>query len=125
MRTPLRIVVGLSASLVLLACASTEKMEEKVLAASPAPDTGFLEGADKMAPHPERAPFNRVWWAPDFDWKKYTKMYVAAVDTHHLLGMSTWEQINIRSIDVKKDIGELAVEFRDDVEKAFRDDPKH
>jgi len=125
MRTPLRIVVGLSASLVLLACASTEKMEEKVLAAKPAPDTGFLEGAEKMAPHPERAPFNRVWWAPDFDWSKYSKMYVATVDTHYILDMDIWEQINIRAIDVKKDIAEMAVEFHDDLVKAFRDDPKH
>jgi hypothetical protein len=110
---------------VLAACASTEKMEEKVLAASPAPDSGFLENADKMAPHPERAPFDRTWWAPDFSWGHYTKMYVSAVDTHHLLSMSIWEQINIRSIDVKQDISDIALEFHQDVEKAFQNDPAH
>ena len=113
------------AALMLAACASTEKMEEKVLAASPAPDSGFLENADKMAPHPERAPFDRIWWAPDFSWSHYDKMYVAAVDTHHVLGMSIWEQINIRSIDVKQDIADIALEFHQDVEKAFQDDPAH
>src|SRR5207344_196946 len=105
----------LCAALLLAACAHTEKLEEKVLAASPAEDAGFLENADKMAPHPERAPFDRVWWAADFDWKKYSKMFVSTVDTHHVLDMSIWEQINIRSIDVKKDIAEIAVEFHDDL----------
>jgi len=100
-------------------------MEEKVLAASPAPDAGFLEDPNKLAPHPERAPFDRCWWADDFSWANYDKMYVAAVDTHHLLGMNVWEQINIRSIDIKKDVAELAVQFHDIVEKAFADDPRH
>lgn len=115
----------LCAVLLLTACAGTEKLEEKVLAASPAPDSGFLQDADKMAPHPERAPFDRVWWAPDFSWAHYTKMYVAAVDTHHVLSMSIWEQINIRSIDVKQDIADIALEFHQDVEKGFADDPRH
>src|SRR5262245_19232336 len=121
MRFPRRIAFLLCASLALPSCAS---MDEKVLAASPADDSGFLENADKMAPHPERAPFNRVWWAPDFDWKKYSKMYVSTVDTHHLLQMSIWEQINVRAIDVKRDIADMAVEFRGDLENAFRNDPK-
>ena len=111
--------------LLLVSCAHTEKLEEKVLAASPAEDSGFLENSDKMAPHPERAPFDRVWWAQDFSWGHYTKMYVTAVDTHHLLSMSIWEQINIRSIDVKQDIADIALEFHQDVEKAFQDDPAH
>ena len=87
---------------------------------SPRPNSGFLENADRMAPHPERAPFDRMWWAPDFDWSHYAKMYVAEVDTHHVLDMSIWEQINIRSIDVKKDIGDIATRIPRRVEKAFR-----
>jgi hypothetical protein len=39
--------------------------------------------------------------------------------------MSIWEQINIRSIDVKQDIADIALEFHQDVEKAFQDDPAH
>jgi hypothetical protein len=31
----------------------------------------------------------------------------------------------VRTIDVKKDIAELAVRFHDELVKAFRDDPKH
>lgn len=125
MRTPLRVALPLCASLALLACATMEKAEEKVLAASPAPDAGFLDDPNQLAAHPERAPFDRVWWAPDFSWAKYDKMYVAAVDTHHVLGMSLWEQLNVRTIDIKKDVADLAIRFHDTVEKAFADDPHH
>ncbi len=120
-----RAVCVAALALALTSCASTERLEEKVLAAAPARDSGFLENADQMQPHPERAPFDRYWLAPTFDWKHYSKMYVAAVDTRHLLEMSLWDKINIRTIDVKKDIAELAVEFHDDLVQAFRDDPKH
>ncbi|HTO71063.1 MAG TPA: DUF3313 family protein [Myxococcota bacterium] len=108
----------------LCGCATEQKLEQEVLAASPAPDSGFLEDADRMAPHPERAPFDRYWLAPTFDWNHYSKVYVAAVDTRHVLEMSLWEKINLRTIDVKKDIADLALEFHDDLVKAFRDDPK-
>ena len=105
--------------------ASTEKLEEKVLAASPAPDSGFLSDAERMQPHPERAPFDRYWLAPTFAWDHYSKIYVASVDTQHVFHMSLWESMNVRTIDVKKDIAEIAVEFREDLEKAFRDDTVH
>jgi hypothetical protein len=109
----------------LCGCATEQKLEQKVLAASPALDSGFLENADRMAPHPERAPFDRYWLALTFDWNHYSKIYIAAVDTHHLLEMSLWDEINLRTIDVKKDIADLALEFHDDLVKAFRDDSKH
>ena len=115
----------LGAALAAAGCASTEKMEAEVIEAPPAPDSGFLNDANQMKPEPERAPFNRMWIAPDVDFKRYTKVYVAAVDTHHVLAMSLWQEVNLRQFDVKKDIADLAVEFHDDLVKAFRDDPKH
>jgi len=115
----------LCAMFVLASCKTTDKLEEKVLAASPAPDTGYLEHPEKMSPHPERDPFDRVWLSPTFDWSHYHKLYVAAVDTRHVLEMTLWQRLNVRTIDVKKDIAELAIEFHDDIAKAFRDDPKH
>lgn len=111
--------------LAIAGCASTERLEEKVLAASPAPDSGFLENSDRMQPNPERAPFDRYWLAPGFDWRHYSKIYVAAVDTRHLLAMGLWDRINVRAIDVKKDIADLGVEFHGDLTKAFQDDPVH
>jgi hypothetical protein len=112
-------------ALAIAGCAGTEKAEEKVLAASPAPDAGYLEHPERMEPHPERAPFDRYWLGPTFDWNRFSKLYVAAVDTRHLLEMSLWEQVNLRTIDVRKDVAELAVKLHDDIEAAFREDPKH
>ena len=118
------VTVLLGAALAAVGCESTKKMEAKVIEAPPAPDAGFLNDADKMKPQPEVAPFNRMWIAPDADFKRYTKVYVAAVDTHHVLAMTLWQEVNLRQYDVKKDIADLAVEFHDDLVKAFREDPK-
>lgn len=122
---PLPRAFWLCAVLVLASCQTTGELEKKALAASPAPDAGYLENPEKLSPHPERDPFDRVWLAPTFDWNHYRKLYVAAVDTRHVLEMSLWERLNVRTIDVKQDIAELAVEFHDDIVKSFRDDPAH
>lgn len=114
----------IGAALVVAGCASTEKMEAEVIEASPAPDAGFLSEADKMKAQPERAPFDRMWLAPDVDFKRYTKVYIAAVDTQHVLAMSLWQEVNLRQFDVKQDIADLAVEFHDDLEKAFKEDTR-
>jgi len=117
--------IGVAAAVLwLAACATTEKVEEKVLKASPAADSGFLENPERMETHRERAPFDRYWLAPTFDWRHYSKLYVAAVDTTHVLQMTLWQKLNVRTIDVKKDIADLALEFHDDLENAFRRDPQ-
>lgn len=121
----LQFLACLGLALAIAGCATTEKVEEKVLKANPAPDSGFLENPEKMQPNRDRAPFDRYWLSPDFVWKRYSKLYVAAVDTQHVFEETLWEKINVRSIDVKKDIADLAVEFHDDLEQAFRDDPLH
>lgn len=64
MRSIRSIAPWLCASLLVAACASTEKMEEKVLAAAPAPNAGFLEDPNQLKPDTERAPVNRMWAAP-------------------------------------------------------------
>ncbi len=82
----------LGAALAAAGCASTEKMEAEVIEAPPAPDAGFLNDANQMKPELERAPFNRMWIASDADFNRYTKVYVAAVDTHHVLAMTLWQE---------------------------------
>src|SRR5262245_36378215 len=59
-----RSLVCLVAVFALAGCATTEKLEEKVLAASPASDSGFLENPERMQPNPDRAPFDRYWLSP-------------------------------------------------------------
>ena len=121
-REMMRRWVCLCLALACAGCATTEKLEEKVLAASPAPDSGFLSDAERMKPDPERAPFDRWWVSPTFEFKHYSKVYFGAVDTRHVLRMSLWDSLNIRAIDIKKDIANIALEFHADLERAFRAD---
>jgi hypothetical protein len=99
-----------------------ETAEEKVIGAAPAPNAGFLEDPNWMEPHPERAPFDRTWVSPTLDWSSYKKVWIAPVDVTHVLEMDLWDKVNVRTFKVKDDIAEMAVEFREDVDKAFRSD---
>jgi hypothetical protein len=104
----------------LSGCATTNK----VLKASPAPDSGFLENADQMKENRERAPFNRAWVDPAFSAIHYQSILVAPVNTEHVLEQSTWAKTNVRNLmvdDVKQDLDMIGGEFRDTVIEKFRD----
>ena len=113
-------------ALSLGACASFDRAEWKVLAADPAPDAGFLERPERMTPTARRAAFDRMWTSRRTDWRGFSKLYVAPVDTSHRVADSLWDKINIRRGQVKGDREVQAEELRVRVEDAFRDDPlKH
>jgi len=69
-------------------------------------------------------PFQRSWKKPGFDKSKYTKLYVAPVNTAYMLEHTDWQQ-GIRKANFEKDLAELATYTQDALKKAFRDDPKH
>ena len=98
--------------------------EEKVLAAEPAPNAGFIAQPEKLEPQKDQA-FDRLWLSPDRDWASYPKLYVAVVDVHHVLEMSFWDKLNIRKSKVEYDLVVVADELREDLIEAFRDDPTH
>lgn len=101
-------------------CATTNK----VLKASPAPDSGFLENADQMSEHRERAPFHRVWVDPSYSADHYQSIVVERVNTDHALAQSTWAKANVRNLmpkDVKDDLTMIAGEFREAVIRKFHD----
>ena len=108
-----------------LGCATENQLAEQVIGASPAPDSGFLEKSEKMAPHRARDPFDRSWVSENLDWASYDELYVAPVDTTHVLAQSLWEKVNLRQHAVQDDIRELGSELRKRIVEAFRDDPKH
>jgi len=113
-------------ALSLAGCASYEHLEWKVLAADPAPDAGFLDHPERMTPAPERTAFDRMWSSGRTDWRDFSKLYVAPVDTSHRLPDSLWDVVNIRYGKVGWDRERQAEELRARVEDAFRDDPlKH
>ena len=108
-----------------LGCATESQLAEKVIGASPAPDSGFLDTPERMAPHRARDPFDRSWVSENLDWASYDELYVAPVDTTHVLAQSLWEKVNLRQHAVQDDIRELGSELRKRIVEAFRDDPKH
>lgn len=48
---------------------------------APAPDAGFLEEPERMAPQKERFPFDRVWVKPDVQKEDYDYLVIAPVNT--------------------------------------------
>ena len=116
----LRVVASLA-----LGCATESRLAEQVIGASPAPDSGFLDTPERMAPHRARDPFDRSWVSENLDWASYDELYVAPVDTTHVLAQSLWEKVNLRQHAVQDDIRELGSELRKRIVEAFRDDPKH
>lgn len=104
----------------------TETNELKAEVVKPAPDAGFIE-------HPERQtkradlPFQKVWIKPGFNASAYQELVVAPVNTQYMMDMDWLHQLSSANMlsDIKKDIGELAQYFREQVIKEFRQDPNH
>jgi hypothetical protein len=86
-----------------------------------APSAGFVDKS-KMETDPT-LPFQRVWIKPGFDKSRYTKLYVAPVNTSYMLQMTKWQE-GIKKDDIEKDVAKLAVFTQDTIKKAFREDPK-
>ena len=94
---------------VVAGCTTTEK----IMKADAAPDSGFLEEADKMVVHRERAPFNRMWVDPAFSASDYQSILVAPVNTEHVIAQSTWAKTSIRQFKIEEDLADVATEFRE------------
>ena len=112
----------------LCGCANVQRAEEKVFGADPAPDAGFLEAPARLREDPYRAPFARIWTSRTHDWRKRSKIYVAPVDTSHVVAENLWEKLNILNIrqgQVQLDIADIAAELRASLVTAFREDPQH
>jgi hypothetical protein len=100
--------------------------DAKTSVVEPAPDAGFIQ-------HPERQskradlPFQKVWIKPGFDKAKYAELIVAPVNTQYMMKMDWLHSMSSANIigDVKKDTEELAVYFRNQIIKNFKEDPKH
>lgn len=92
-----------------------------MLKAKPAPTTSFV-AAEPMY-HDPALPFQRVWRRPDLNWDKYRKLYVAPVDTNHMLRMTEWQE-GVRRAEIESDVRNLAVYTQNALKKAFREDPK-
>jgi hypothetical protein len=90
--------------------------------AEEAKSTGFTD-AKLMARDPQ-LPFQKAWWKPGVDFRKYKKVYVADVNTAYMLKNTTWQN-GERQGDIEKDVKYLADYTKVTIEKSLREDPKH
>jgi hypothetical protein len=94
--------------------------------AKPAPDAGFLTDPALMRPS-KNIPFNRIWINPAYQPDRYTEIYVAPVNTDHVMAQNIWEKATLGDIsraDVQKNVHALAEYLRQAVVKAAEKDPK-
>jgi hypothetical protein len=89
----------------------------QLLQPAPAPDAGFIPNPEKQKPHPERAPFQKVWFADKSEFAKLKEtnkgVYIKPVDTTHLLSSSSWQKIaSLGTSQDAEDVKAIASELR-------------
>src|SRR5438128_2422738 len=89
--------------------------------AKEAQSAGFVDKA-QMSKDPS-LPFQRAWKKPGFDKSKYSKLYIAPVNTAYMLKMTEWEE-GMRKEQFEQDVAKLATYTQEEVKKAFRADPQ-
>jgi len=103
--------------------ASVDAMQssmDRKLKAEPAVGTGFVP-MQQLAKDP-KLPFDKVWIMEGMDWSRYRTLYIAPVNTDHLV-RATWWQESIRADQMQQDIQNMAAFMRAQFIKAFQDDP--
>lgn len=84
------------------------------------PDSGFLEQPELVKPD-SRLPFNAAWIKDDANLLGYKKVYVAPVDTTHLLKLDWWQKAAIAPGDQQQWAADLAKYFQDEMKAQFTD----
>lgn len=108
--------------LVLLVLALSLAAGCKSMKAKPSEGAGFVPMSQMSSR--EDLPFQKVWVKSGVDWKAYTNLYIAKVNTNYLVNANWWQQ-SIRSADMQKDVAQVATYMHDAFEKAFREDPNN
>jgi hypothetical protein len=110
LQVPVAVILGLS--LLLSGCAA--------LKASPSTGAGFVP-MEQMAPRAD-LPFQKVWFKPDVDFKRYKSIYIPPVHTDHLIESNWWQQ-NFRQGQMQNDFATMAHFMQQEFKTAFRNDP--
>ncbi len=92
--------------------------------ASAAPDAGFITNPEVLR-EDDKMPFDAVWFKEGADFNKYKTVYVAPIDTSHLLKQDWWDKANIAPGDQESQAKELADYFQKQVEQQFTDDDEN
>ena len=107
-------LLGPLAALLLVACGGSS---------GPAPDSGFLEEPQRLEAGSDRFPFDRVWMAPDFDRSRYTKIWVKAIDTRHLMVQDWADKSQLELSALERGANGLARYMHNSFRSAFYYDP--
>lgn len=88
----------------------------------PAPEAGFIPKGEVF--YSREIPFNKSWWNPKTDFSQFKEIYIAPVNTEHLLKMSWWQEVE-RGASLQKDIPGLALYAQQTIRNAFIKDRGH
>ncbi|OQZ00886.1 MAG: hypothetical protein B6D35_04690 [Candidatus Brocadia sp. UTAMX2] len=91
---------------------------------APAPDAGFLQEPEKMAPKKERFPFDRVWVKPDAQREDYDYLVIAPVNTEYLMENTGWRAANPGNDDLEESAHKLAQYTEEKFCEAFQKDER-
>lgn len=90
--------------------------------AGPAKNAGFVDGS--LMKHDKLLPFQKSWIKPGWDRTKYTKVFIAPVNTSYLFKTSDWQK-GERKDQFAKDVDTIGKYTENAMKKAFKEDPKH
>jgi hypothetical protein len=120
-------------ALSLIACSAINSVENEAQGLSndaksavlaPAPNTAFTPDAQRET-KVAYLPFQKAWIKPDFDFKTYSALVVAPVNTQYMLKMDWLHKLSSVNYltNVKQDIQNLAIYFQNQVITDFQNDP--
>ncbi len=88
-----------------------------------APDAGFIDNPSQLKVN-AKLPFDAVWFQDGVDLRRYSKVYVAPIDTSHLLKLDWWDRANFAPGTEQSQADNLAKYFQDHVIQSFKTDSK-
>jgi hypothetical protein len=91
--------------------------------ADPAPDAGFVTDPSLMTQEGD-LPFDDVWLKPGVDLRAFKTVYIAPIDTTHLLKQDWWDKVSFAPGDQQKQAQILATYFHDRLTDAFKADDR-
>ena len=94
--------------------------------ATPAPDSGFLDDSGKMQSRTD-SPFAKGYWNREVSQQKYTRIYVAPVNTKYVMAQNIWEGASAaqaRQEDIHKALNDMGLYMQDAFKKAAAEDPR-
>jgi hypothetical protein len=96
----------------------------RVMEPAAAPNVGW-DPQESYLKYEKKIPLDAVWWDTKTDFSKYKKVYVAPVNTDHVLKMDFWQKLSMGAKELGPDLAKNAKYFQDAVHDAFKNDPKH